>query len=145
MSNYPSSLPLCVRFPGHFLRFGCGDLSALASLKRYVFRDSMRDPPRGSHLKPFWIKIVFSHAFGAHVFSRPRFLSSGLRFGHTCWQKTFLSRVWGHFSFSTFAKCYRTRAGVRFRYFWEPFGCALLLQNSREKQKKTNSILVRVL
>ena len=58
MSNYPSSLPLCVRFPGHFLWFWCGGGAALTSLKRYVFRDSMRDPACGSHLKPFWLKIV---------------------------------------------------------------------------------------
>ena len=38
----------------------------------------MRDPAAASHLKRFWLRIVLSFGFGAQVFSRPRFLSSGL-------------------------------------------------------------------
>ena len=72
------------------------------------------------------------------MFSKPRFLSSGLRFGHTWRKKNSLLRVWGPFSFSTFAKCYRTRARVRFRVSGGSLGDAFLLQNcgNMHKNKK---------
>ena len=62
---------------GFAVGFCCRDRSAFTSLKRYVSRDSMRVPPARSHLKRFCLKIVLSFGCGAHVFSRPRFLSSG--------------------------------------------------------------------
>ena len=65
-------------FPGREARFWYPLLPALTSLKRFVFRGLMRSPPARSHLKRFWLEIAFSFGFGAQVFSRPRFLSSGL-------------------------------------------------------------------
>ena len=41
----------------------------------------MRVPPTRSHLKRFWLEIAFSFGFGAQVFFRLRFLSSGLGLG----------------------------------------------------------------
>ena len=38
----------------------------------------MRVPRARAHLELILLKIVLSFGFGAHVFSRPRFLSSGL-------------------------------------------------------------------
>ena len=38
-------------------------------------------PPRGSSLERFWVKIVLSLRFGAHVLSRPQFLSIGSALG----------------------------------------------------------------
>ena len=77
-SNYPSSLPLCVRSRWLLLRFCSRGCTGFTSLKRFVFRGLMRVPAAGSHLKRFWLRIVLSFGFGAQVFSRPRFLSSGL-------------------------------------------------------------------
>ena len=64
-----------------FLRFRCRDLPALTSLKRYVSRGLWRVPAARSHLKRFCLKIVLSFRSGAHVFSRPRFFSSGSALG----------------------------------------------------------------
>ena len=72
----PSSLPWRVG-GGHFPRFSARDLPALTSLKRYVSRGLWRVPRPRSHLKRFWLKLVLSFGSGAHVFSRPRFFSSG--------------------------------------------------------------------
>ena len=71
----------CARFPGREARFWYPQSPALTSLKRFVFRGLIRVPAPSSHLNRFWLKIVFSYGFYAHVFSRPRFLSSGLGFG----------------------------------------------------------------
>ena len=80
MFKLPLSLPLCVGW-GCFLRFWGRDLPAFMSLKRYVSRGLWRDPPARSHFKRFGLKIVLSLRFGVHVFSWPRFLSTGSALG----------------------------------------------------------------
>ena len=53
----------------------------ILSGKRHVPGGLYRYPAPNSSLKSFWLKIVFSLRFGVHVFSWPRFLSTGSALG----------------------------------------------------------------
>ena len=143
-SNYQSSRPLCV-VGGKFMRCCAWGLTALRSLKRYVFQGSIRDPSRRSQLKGFLLKIVLSLRSGARVISWPMLLSTGSALGaadpkslhfHNIFclhisEKTFntysksklcrfCNRFWTHYKTSPQSDilCTRSRIKIDCFFFW---------------------------
>ena len=130
VSNCPSSLPLCVRFPGSSCGFPLG-ASRRSLRSNATFSRVPCVTPRPLRIwSTFCPKRVVFLGWEQHVFSRPRFLPIGLHFGCIFWKSRFLFRVWGHFGFSHFGFHCKTPAKVE---YWCSRGqnCgALLLQNS---------------
>ena len=79
-STYPSSLPLCA-WCGLAKRGNTAGCSRCSLRSNGTFLEVYSVTPRGSSLKCFGLKIDLSLGCGAHVLSRPRFLSTGSALG----------------------------------------------------------------